>query len=162
MPLNLVLSIGLDSSLLETRNMVLHSAGYIVESASSVKEAVHRFLAGDFDLVILCHTISTRERDRLACLIRASGSHTPLISITVKPGQCDLFANATIENTPNKLLPGISEVLIKEAKKWTALSRGKQEVTDPSRKKSPILGGDFERQKEKFAVIISTTLAQAG
>jgi hypothetical protein len=42
------------------------------------------------------------------------------------------------------------------------LSRGKQEVTDPSRKKSPILGGDFERQKEKFAVIISTTLAQAG
>jgi hypothetical protein len=142
--------------------MVLHSAGYVVESASSVKAAVHSFLGGDFDLVILCHTIPTRERDRLACLIRASGSHTPIISIAENSDQCDVFANATIENDPNKLLPGIREVLIKEAKKWTTSPRGKQKVTDPSRKKSPILSGNFERQKGKVAVAISTTLAQAG
>jgi DNA-binding response OmpR family regulator len=65
MPLTLVLSVGPNASLLETRNIVLRSAGYLVESASSMNEAVHRFLAGDFDLVILCHSVPIRERARV-------------------------------------------------------------------------------------------------
>ena len=50
MPLGVALAVGLDPSLLRTRSQVLQSAGYIVVSASSVKEAVDYFQAGDFDL----------------------------------------------------------------------------------------------------------------
>jgi CheY-like chemotaxis protein len=122
MSLTLVLSVGPDASLLETRNIVLRSAGYLVESASSVNEAARRFLAGDYDLLILCHSVPTRERERLTCLIRASGSRTPIVSISVNRGQCDAFATATIEDDPNFLI-GIRAVLNKAAGAWTALPR---------------------------------------
>jgi hypothetical protein len=134
MPLTLVLSVGLDASLLETRNIVLHSAGFLVESASSLNEAAHRFLAGDFDLVILCHSVPTRERERLTCLIRASGSRTPIVSISGNLRQCDAFATATIEDGPN-LLIGIRAVINKAEGAWTVLPRlpSKTDVIDPSR-----------------------------
>jgi CheY-like chemotaxis protein len=74
---NVVLAVGFDLSLMRTRTLVLQSAGYIVESASTLKEAVDRFQAGDFDLVLLCHSIPMKDRDRLTCLIRATGALTP-------------------------------------------------------------------------------------
>jgi hypothetical protein len=124
MPLTLVLSVGLDASLLKNRNIVMRSAGYLVESASSVNEAAHRFLAGDFDLVILCHSVPTRERERLTGLIRASGSLTPVISISGNLRQYDAFATATIEDGPD-FFTGVKAVLNREAGAWTVLPRGK-------------------------------------
>ena len=62
MSLTIVLSIGFDPSLLETRSLVLQSAGYMVESASSLKEAVNRFQSGDFDLVLLCRSVPRKDR----------------------------------------------------------------------------------------------------
>jgi hypothetical protein len=122
MPLTLVLSVGLDASLLKNRNIVMRSAGYLVESASSVNEAAHRFLAGDFDLVILCHSVPSRERERLTGLIRASGSLTPVISISGNLRQYDAFATATIEDGPN-FFTGINTVLNSVAGAWTVLPR---------------------------------------
>jgi len=72
-----VLAVGFDSSLMRTRSLLLQSAGYIVESASSLKDAVARLHAGDFDLVLLCHSIPMKDRDHLTCLIRAT-AHSPL------------------------------------------------------------------------------------
>ena len=132
MPLTAVLSVGSDSSLLGIRRLVLRSAGYIVESAQSVKEAVDRFLSGDFDLVILCHSIPTKERDRLTCLIRASGSRIPVVSISGNHGQFDPFANATIEEGHSKFLTGIREVLLKAARisaACAAIPGDRQQVT---------------------------------
>ena len=116
MPLTMVLAVGLDPSLLETRSLVLQSAGYIVESALSVKEAVDRFQSGDFDLVLLCHSVPRKDRDRVTSLIRASGSRTPIVSIAGDLGECDAFANATLEDGPNNFLAGIRHVLAKAEK----------------------------------------------
>jgi CheY-like chemotaxis protein len=128
MPLTIVLSVGFDPSLMRTRGLVLESAGYLVESASTLKEAADRFQSGDFDLVLLCHSVPRKDRDRLTSLIRASGSRTPIVSITGNLGECDAFANATLEDGPNKFLSGIREVLIKAAKMpgaWTAKAGNK-------------------------------------
>jgi CheY-like chemotaxis protein len=113
MPLTLVLSIGFDQALLKTRNLVLQSSGYVVESALSLKEAIDRFQSGDFDLVLLCHSVPRKDRDRLTAFFRLSGSHTPIVSIAGNLGECDAFANATLEDGPNKFLAGIRDVLIK-------------------------------------------------
>ena len=113
MQIAVILTVGFDLSLMRTRSLVLQSAGYIVESASSLKEAVARFRAGDFDLVLLCHSIPTKDRDHLTCLIRATGSLTPVVSIARNLGEYAAFVNATLEDGPNKFLAGIEKELSK-------------------------------------------------
>ncbi len=111
-----ILSVGQDSTLLETRSLILRAAGYIVQQALSLQQAVNQFSSGDFDLVILCHSMPTKDRDHMACWIRASGSLTPVISISQNPGQRDDFADATIESAPIKLLRVIKKVSTKVAR----------------------------------------------
>ena len=115
MPLGVVLAVGSNRLLMSTRILVLQSAGYIVESASSLQDAVDRFHVGDFDIVLLCHSVPAEDRDRLARSIRATGSLTPIVSIANRLGECDAFANATLEDGPNKFLVGIKEALSKAA-----------------------------------------------
>jgi len=57
-----ILSAGRDRPLLFTRNRVLEEAGYNVTAATTSAETVERFFTGDFDLVILCHSIPIEER----------------------------------------------------------------------------------------------------
>jgi CheY-like chemotaxis protein len=124
MPLTIVLSVGFDLSLLRARGLVLESAGYLVKSASTLKGAADQFQSGDFDLVLLCHSVPRRDRDRLTSLIRASGSRTPIVSIAGSLGECDTFATATLEDGPNNFLAGIRDVLAKaeKAPAWTTRS----------------------------------------
>ena len=90
--------------------------GYVVIKASSLKQAVDHFHAGDFDLVMLCHSVPATDRERLTSLIRASGSRIPIVSIAGSLGECDAFANATLEDGPNRFLAGIRDALIKAAR----------------------------------------------
>ena len=78
----LVLSIGFDLALLDIRNQVLQSAGYIVVSAMSAEEAIHLFRDGDFDLVILCHSLPREHCERLTHFIRNSGSRIPVACVS--------------------------------------------------------------------------------
>jgi hypothetical protein len=84
-----------------------------------------------FDLVILCHSIPARDRDRLTCLIRASGSLTPVISVACvaqDSSGSDAFASATVESQPVKLLAGIKDVLAQTRRRQT-------DYANPHRKK---------------------------
>lgn len=120
MPLTLVLSVGLDSVLVRVRNLILQSAGYTVVSATSIREAADRFQNGDFDLMVLCHSVPARERERLIRLIRASGSGIPIVTVAMKESDGDHFADVCLEDRPNKLLAGIQDVLARQARIWTA------------------------------------------
>jgi len=129
MPLKVVLAIGFDQSLLRPRTLVLQSAGYLVESASSLKEAVDRFQSGDFDLVLLCHSVPRKDRYRLTSFLRSSGSRTPIVSIAGILGECDSFASATLEDGPNKFLAAVRDVVVKSEetpKGWIAKSASKE------------------------------------
>jgi CheY-like chemotaxis protein len=119
MPLTLVLSVGLDPVLLATRNQVLKSAGYIVVSAASVAEAADRFRSGDFDLLVLCHSVPAIERRRLTCLIRASGSRIPVVTVSARQYQWDDFADVTLDHDPQEFLRGVEAVLLGQAGAWT-------------------------------------------
>lgn len=113
-----VLAVGFDQSAMTTRIQVMQSAGYVVVRASSLKETVYQFQSGDFDLILLCHSISAADRERLTCLIRASGSLTPVVSITETCGQHDAFPTATLEeNDTNEFLANLREILSKAWRK---------------------------------------------
>ena len=123
MPLTLVLAVGLDSPQLKTQNLVLQSAGYTVTTAASIKEAIDLFQSGDFDLILLCPSIASKDRDHLTCLIRASGSRIPVVSVAGTFGECDAFADATLEDGPNRFLADIKDVLIKATRRPTTDKR---------------------------------------
>jgi DNA-binding response OmpR family regulator len=115
MPFTLVLAVGLDSSLMAGQRSVWQSAGYFVTPTKSIREAIVHLREGDFDLVLLGHSISPDSREKLAILIRASGSRTPVISITDSQTESDSFADTTLGADPVSLLKSIREFMAERA-----------------------------------------------
>ena len=107
-----ILAVGLDSSWTDTLSSVWQSNGYLVTSVGSIRDAIDHFRSGDFDLVLLNHSIPAESRERLTFLIRASGSHVPVASISDSSSNCDTFVDATFMNEPNEVLQGIDDLLI--------------------------------------------------
>jgi DNA-binding NtrC family response regulator len=113
MSLTVILAVGLDSSLLTNQGTDWRSAGYIVTSAGSIKEAIAHFKDGDFDLILLGCSIPTESRERLTFLIRSSGSRIPVVCVADSCTDSDSFADATVRNEPIKLLEDIGEIMAK-------------------------------------------------
>lgn len=111
-PGSLILNVARDPSLRNTRSLLLQSAGYAVQSASSVQEAVHCFRAGDFDLIVLCHSIREEERQSLLALIRSDGSSAPVIYVASDSTPWpDNLSSLTIGCSPASLLGAVDSVL---------------------------------------------------
>jgi len=111
-----VLMVGRDQVLAETRSQVLRTAGYIVVTTFSSRQAIDEFVRGDFDLVVLCHSIPGDARERLVKALREHTSRTPIVSVASFDGHFDGFADATIENDPNLLIHCLREVLRRSQK----------------------------------------------
>jgi DNA-binding NtrC family response regulator len=106
-----VLAVCLDSLQPGTQDSAWKSAGYVFTPAGSISEAINHFKAGDFDLVLLGHSIPADSRERLTFLIRATGSHVPVISIAGASGLHDSFADATFRFDSGDLLAGMGKLL---------------------------------------------------
>jgi CheY-like chemotaxis protein len=76
-----ILSVGNDEVLLSSRNAVLRKAGYAVVEVSSPKRAIAEFYTGDFDLVLLCHSIPSEVRQRLAQAMHGRCPGTPVLCV---------------------------------------------------------------------------------
>jgi len=111
MPHTVILMVGRDRLLMETRSQVLRGAGYTVVASFSPLQAIDKFATGDFDLVLLCHSIPAGDRERVAGVIREHTSRTPVVSVASFDGQYDPFADATIENDPNVMIKDLQELL---------------------------------------------------
>ena len=113
-----ILHVGRDLSLVSTRSMVLRSAGYNVECKYTIEDAVRHFLSADFDLVLLCHSLSEDERQHFVRRIREHDSPTPILSIgsfyTLNSPQGDCYDLKT-ESGPIGLLNCIGATLHKDS-----------------------------------------------
>ena len=110
MPYTVVLMVGQDRVLTEARSQVLRSAGYTVVPAFTLQQAMDEFVRGDFDLVLLCHSIPEHDRERLVEVLRKHTSRTPIISVASFDGQLDGFADATIANDPDLLVTSLRKI----------------------------------------------------
>lgn len=111
MPHPVVLMVAHDRVLAMTRSQVLRTAGYIVVTAFTPRQAIDEFVRGDFDLVLLCHSIPGDARERLVSALREYTSRTPIVSVASFDGHFDGFADATVENDPHLLINRLREVL---------------------------------------------------
>lgn len=111
MPLTVVLNVGKDFRLLEARSLILRAAGYVVKTAVCVREAVEQFQAGDFDIVILCHSLTAEDIAYLARCIGNSNPRVPIITITDVTGKCGYSLEAELDRDVSDLLWGLGELL---------------------------------------------------
>jgi DNA-binding response OmpR family regulator len=108
---NAILSAGRDRALLFTRNRVLEEAGYSVTPATTSAETVERFFTGDFDLVILCHSIPIEERERIAMLVHNHSPSTPVIVLADMTTRRYSFGDLTVESDATSLLQALPVAL---------------------------------------------------
>ena len=116
-PPSIILHVGRDLSLLNSRSMVLRSAGYIVECKYTIEDAVRHFLSSDFDLVLLCHSLSEEERQCFVNRIREHGDLTPVLSVGLfytLNSQQGIRDDLRTENGPIGLLNCIAQTLQKD------------------------------------------------
>jgi CheY-like chemotaxis protein len=112
MPHFVALAVGRDSLLLQTRSQVLRTDGYTVVATLSSEEALQQFEAGDFDVVILCHSIPASERERLSRAMHSRSPGTPVVVVSrTQAAQQQNGADATVASDPEELLRDIPSVL---------------------------------------------------
>jgi DNA-binding NarL/FixJ family response regulator len=109
--MTVVLSAGHDHTLLAIRNMVLAQSGYKVVSAATAVEFIDRFFDGDFDLVILCHTIPEDERRRMADIVHQQSPSTPVVVLSDGTTNPSNYATATVAADVRDLLQALPTVL---------------------------------------------------
>lgn len=105
-----ILSISYDSVLLATRHMMLEQAGYEVVSAVGFAEALE-YCAGDFDLIIMGHSIPQKDKRAMLDEIHRHGCNAPLISL-LRVGEAPIpEATRGIDPSPQHLIQAVKEIL---------------------------------------------------
>lgn len=63
----------------------MSSAGYLIHSEASLLGARRAFRAGDFDLVVICHTVPEDEAWRLISDFRLIRPSVPVVVLSAQP-----------------------------------------------------------------------------
>lgn len=113
MSTTVVLAVGLDPAQLAVQESPWSTAGLIIVPVWSIRDAIEHFKAGDFDLVLLGHSLSAESRERLTFLIRNLGARTPVVCLGNPSGDSNPFADATFADEPATLLHGVLDFLSK-------------------------------------------------
>src|SRR5437868_776373 len=92
----LILAVGRDPVLLDTRKQILQSVGYAVTPVLLTNETLTQFPHGHFDIVILCHSIPGGDRKEIVRLFREQSSRTPIVFVSSIYGDNDPSADATV------------------------------------------------------------------
>lgn len=126
-PLVVMLAVGVDPSLLDSRRRsIWKSGGYLVAEANSIKNAIAFIHEGDFDLILLGHHLPIEDQERLTFLIRSCGCGVPVICVTKPFSRFQIFADATIEDNPEAFLSSITEALAEIKRKPPSIARPRQ------------------------------------
>lgn len=111
MSIQVLLSVGFDADLLQLRAAVLQSAGYTVRTETNLAEAQRVFLAGDFDLIILCHSIPDDERWRFISDVRPLRFSIPILALTTQSAPEPSPELLASHDGPDALLRRVSDLL---------------------------------------------------
>jgi len=107
----LILSAGRDAGVLKRRNAALADQGYTVAAASDSFEIVDKLLNGDFDLVLLCHTIPEQDRLRVAGLVARYTPSTPVVLVS-EDGSSQYVSGARIvQCRPDQIMNALTHSL---------------------------------------------------
>jgi len=104
------LHFGTDVILLSTRTQVLRLAGFMVVPVSGLAEAKELRRAGDFDLVLMCHSVPAELRRSMVDFVRLHRPSVPVVLIAPAYESED-SVDAIINTEPDKLIIALPEIL---------------------------------------------------
>jgi DNA-binding NtrC family response regulator len=119
MPTTVVLAVCLDSLVPGIQDSAWRSAGYFFIPAISIREAISHLKAGDFDMVLLGQSIPEDDKERLAFLIRATGSKVPVVCIAGSSPHHDSFVDATFGTDQGEMLAGLEGLMASKSRERT-------------------------------------------
>lgn len=106
-----ILSAGRDSDLLKKRNSALAAMGYKVATAFDPGEIVDKLLNGDFDLVLLCHSMPADDRHRLAHIVSRYTPSTPVVLISEDISDSGESGLKALKCPPDRILDVVAHSL---------------------------------------------------
>jgi DNA-binding response OmpR family regulator len=86
--------------------MVLRNAGYVVEEAYSLGNALRLVPSDALDLVLICHTVPASHQDRLIKAVRERRRLMPVLCITAYDGGAQKEC-VNVENSPYALIDAV-------------------------------------------------------
>ena len=104
-----ILSAGRDAHAMEIRDRALTAAGFTVVS-SHVDELMERLFEGNFDAIILCHSLREEERRRLAGIIKNYHHATPVIVVSDLQGRQFQYGTRTVLNYPEQIIASVRQL----------------------------------------------------
>jgi DNA-binding NtrC family response regulator len=95
---------------------VLRNEGYGVHAETSVTEALRVFRQGDFDLVVLCHSIPEGEKLRILTAMKKAKPSIPVVTMR-SGGEAPKLADASVRSLdgPDSLLNCVASLLTRQA-----------------------------------------------
>jgi hypothetical protein len=109
-----ILSVGQDTDLLNSRSAVLRTCNAGVVSATAFN-AFEILKDQEFDLVVLCHTLSLEERNKIALLAHQRVSDLPVLAVlnAGEPSWSDQLSAAydMTQSKPEVLVEKVMEIL---------------------------------------------------
>jgi DNA-binding response OmpR family regulator len=107
-----ILSISYDEMLLRTRDLMLSDAGHDVTSAFGYHEGVERSASGDFDMVIIGHSIPKKDKLDFIAKFRQCNPQACVIALTragePRLNEVDYYVNP---GDPEELLRSIAWII---------------------------------------------------
>jgi len=110
-----ILSAGRDSGLLKKHNTALAAMGYKIATASDPCETVNKLLNGDFDLVLLCHSMPADDRRKLVHIVTRYTPSTPVVLICEGPAESDDSSIKALKCRSDRILDVVAHSLPRRA-----------------------------------------------
>ncbi len=108
-----ILSVSRDAMLLASRNAVLRSAGYVVETTMQDDQALEILKRGGIDGVVLGDSIKPDQRNALARAIKELAPKVPILVLKISGEDAPPEAAACMDSLdgPEVLLQKLSQIL---------------------------------------------------
>ncbi|HLW54386.1 MAG TPA: hypothetical protein VKW06_16235 [Candidatus Angelobacter sp.] len=114
-----ILSMGRDRHLMNVRSVLLRHYGHTVEEAYAADDALQLLTSKVIDLILICHSITPRDRKALMLKLKEKTRPLPVIALIAREGES--YANClNVENSPAALLEAIRSATAEPRESRTA------------------------------------------
>jgi DNA-binding NtrC family response regulator len=110
-----ILSFGKEQVLMSVRALLLRKAGYQVQNTFSRESVMKHLDSGQFDLLIICHTVPSDEQNALIASVHSLRPGLRIVCLSPLPALSKRDVCAVAATTAPEFLEDIEQVLLRQA-----------------------------------------------
>jgi len=106
-----ILSVGSDLILMSSRTLILRKAGYEVDDARTVKQAISLLGADSIEVMLICHTIGKEDQQLLISTARQKKRLMPILCLRAINFESVPATCRAVDNDPEDLLYALRQAV---------------------------------------------------